>query len=381
MSGHVRNRGKSWFYKHELPRDPVTGKRRYSEKGGFRTKRDAQAALTESIARIQRGQFVAPETTTLADFLREWLPGYALTVRETTAARNESLIRAQIIPRLGHARLQDLRPRTLEQFYATLIAGDEDHKPVSVSTMQSIHGVLSRALSDAERDERIGRNPARSAKRPRGASTTKELSVWTPSETGEFLSAMEGNPRHALWHLMLWTGLRRGEALALRWSDVDLENGHLRVTRQLVAPKHLGYFTEPKTQAGRRRVDLDPATVLVLRGHRRRQNEQRLCVGALWVDHDLLFCADDGVPLLPRSVSAWFAQDVKRCGARKISVHGMRHTHATMMMGIASPKVVQERLGHANVSITLGTYSHVQPGMQRAAIDRMADLHGGAPIS
>ncbi|MCW2922811.1 MAG: putative prophage phiRv2 integrase [Thermoleophilia bacterium] len=126
---------------------------------------------------------------------------------------------------------------------------------------------------------------------------------------------------------------------------------------------------------------MDRHTVTVMRAHRDRQSEQRLSVGALWKDHDLVFAGDDGAPLLPRSVSAAFRKDVTRCEMPRITVHGMRHTQATMMMGLASPKVVQERLGHANVSITLGTYSHVQPGMQREAVDKLSELMGRADAS
>jgi hypothetical protein len=164
MKGTTRKRGATWSFKHDNTPHPVTGKRRTVERGGFPTKRAALEALNESLAALRRGDSVERERTTLREYLDEWMPRYSTTVRPSTVARNTSLIRAHIVPRLGHLRLQQVRATDLEDFYVQCLSGDQPLKP---STVRSIHGLLCKALGDAERHGRITRNPASLAKPPK----------------------------------------------------------------------------------------------------------------------------------------------------------------------------------------------------------------------
>jgi integrase len=172
----------------------------------------------------------------------------------------------------------------------------------------------------------------------------------------------------ALWVLALHTGLRRGELLGLRWGDVDLDRAVLHVRRSLVQSGGVMGFQEPKTSSGRRTIALDAPCVVALREHRARQAEQRLRMGSLWQDHDQVFATELGTPLEPSNVDWRFRALLARAGVPRIPFHGLRHTHATLLMkhGV-HPKVASERLGHANITLTLSTYSHVLPQMQEEA--------------
>jgi integrase len=187
---------------------------------------------------------------------------------------------------------------------------------------------------------------------------------------------VEGKERHAMWHVSLYTGLRRGELLGLRWTDVDLDARSIRVAQQFVAPSHEGHFANPKSKTARRTVEITEATAQVLRAHRARQNADRLTAGSGW-QGDLVFSDALGAPLLPRTVSAWFKKDVQVAGVPSATLHDLRHTHASLLLRAGvNPKVVQERLGHSDVTTTLRTYSHVMPGMQRHAATAFAELLG-----
>ena len=174
-----------------------------------------------------------------------------------------------------------------------------------------------------------------------------------------------------LWFTFLSTGPRVGELLGLRWRDVDLGRGLLRVVRKLVELRGRLYFeVVAKTAAGQRPVALDEATVAILGVHRDRQQALRQQLGGAWGDQDLVFCNQAGGPLYPCNVARRFTALVRRSGLPKLSPHGMRHTHATLLLGEdVHPKLVSERLGHASIGITLNTYSHVLPGMHRKAAD------------
>lgn len=173
---------------------------------------------------------------------------------------------------------------------------------------------------------------------------------------------------HPLWVVLSTTGLRRGEALGLRWSDVDLDTGRVRIVQTVIQIRGAVSMGEPKTDRGRRAITLDDGTVAALRAHRHEMNEQRLLVGADFTDHDLLFRLPSGEPLHPDAVSATFERQVRRYGLPRLTLHGLRHTWATLALesGV-HPRVVQERLGHSTIAITLGIYSHVSPTLGDAA--------------
>ena len=244
-------------------------------------------------------------------------------------------------------------------------------------TVNYIHTILHRAFKDAVRWGRLARNPASAADPPRSAKKPDAAQAWDAATLRLFLDAsrLHQDPLHALWVLLATTGMRRGEALGLRWGDVDLSAGRCRVTQTVIQVRSAVAISQPKTSTGRRSISLDSATVAVLREHRHRMLEQRLLVGPVFRDADLVFHQSDGDCLHPEAVSGVFVRRVQRYGLSRLTLHGLRHTWATLALeqGV-HPRVVQERLGHANIAITLDIYSHVSPVLHDEAAELVAGL-------
>ena len=232
------------------------------------------------------------------------------------------------------------------------------------------------ALNDAVRWDRLLRNPCDAADPPRlGGTKEEKTQAWTSQELRQFLEAVKNDRLYPLWLTLAMTGMRRGEALALRWTDVDLERARLSVRRSLVPINGTVEVHEPKTSRGRRLVALDPFTVSVLRAWSRRQKEERLEWGPAWTDSGLLFTRADGKLIHPERVSKAFRAAVKKTGLPQIHLHDLRHTHATLALEAGvHPKVVSDRLGHATVAITLDIYSHAIPALSEEAAATVAAL-------
>ena len=366
--GSVRQRGSTWTVVFDEPR--ADGRRRQRTKGGFRTRKDAERYLREHLVSLDAGTYMAPHKLTVATYLAEhWLPAIqARGLRPSTLARYESHVRCAISPALGGLPLQGLMPTHLNKLYGDLRAAGRAPK-----TIRNIHGVLSKALADAERWALVGRNAARLADVP--AVARPKLRVWSPEQTRAFLSAVTSDRLFAAWLLAATTGMRRGELLGLRWADVDLDVGVLRVAQARVRAGNQVVVGEPKTARGRRTIALDPATVAALRQHRKRQAEERLVAGPHYADSGLVFTMPDGSPIHPNRFGLWFRRRARTAGLPAIRLHDMRHSYATA--GLAAgvpPKVISERLGHATVAFTLDTYTSALPAMDKSAADVVAAL-------
>jgi integrase len=236
-----------------------------------------------------------------------------------------------------------------------------------------VHATIRRALADATRWGLVPRNVALLASPPCPGRT--ELQVWTAADLRSFLVHVQGDRLYAPWLLAASTGMRRGEVLGLQWPDVDLGRGRVRVRRSLVTVGHQVVVSEPKTAKGRRSVALDPATVIAIKAWRKHQTAERLAWGPAWTDSGLVFTREDGRPLHPREVTRAFTRHVLAAELPMIRLHDLRHTHATLALAAGvHPKIVQERLGHANIAITLDTYSHAVPALEEQAAATVAAL-------
>ena len=368
MRGSIIKRGSSYSVVLDLGRGP-DGKRIRKWHSGFATKRDAERARVELLGRIDQGAYVEPSRLTVAAFLRDqWLPGLKAQVRPGTWEEHRSKVDVHICPAFGGERLQRLSPAHLNALYADLLA-----KGLSARTVLHVHATIRRALADAVKWNYLPRNVAQQASPPRPGRP--ELTTWTASELRGFLEHVTGDRLYGLWLLAASTGMRRGEVLGLRWADVDLQAARVAVRQALVAVGHQVVTSEPKTAKGRRSVALDPATVEALKAHRKQQLAERLAWGPAWVDSGLVFTREDGRPLHPREVTRAFSRHVLAAGLPVIRLHDLRHTHATLALQAGvHPKVVQERLGHANIAITLDTYSHAVPALEEQAAATVARL-------
>jgi integrase len=376
VRGHFKRRGERWYFWAELE-PSATGKRRQVSRGGFATRKEAEAAFAGFRDQVRTGTYVEPMKATLAAYLvDEWLPAIRASVRPTTHDHYARMVRAYVVPSLGHVRLQTLSPAQLNAFYADLLLGGGRTRPgapLAPKTVRHAHTMLHKALNDAVKWGRVSKNAADLAEPPRPA--TPEMKVWDTEQLRTFLESVQDDRLFAAWLLLVTTGMRRGEVLGLRWNDVNLDVARVSVVRTLTVVGHDVLVSEPKTAKGRRSVALDPATTAALRDHRREQRKERLAFGEGWNDEKLVFTLEDGTRIHPTRLSAWFSQHARRVGLPAIRLHDLRHSYATAALSAGIPaKVVSERLGHANVSITLDTYSHVLPSLQEDAAAAVAAL-------
>ena len=364
----------------------ASGKRRQKWHSGYRTKRDAEGALAELVGSVNKGAYVAPARQTVADYLTvDWLPAVRGTLRASTYDSYARNIRLHVIPHIGGLQLQQLDGPILNRWYHAMGAG-ETRKELSKRSVAYIATIVHRALADAVRWNRLLANPADRSDPPRVRMADRAARpTWTAAQLAQALAALEDDRLAALWFLYATTGMRRGEALGLRWRSVDLEAGTASIHETLVTTgvRHEGDqgfgWETPKTAKGRRSVALDPRTVAALRGHRVRQAQERLLAGPGYDDQDLVFAEVDGRPLHPKSISETWNSRVRTLGLPHLSLHGLRHTYCTLALEAAvHPRVVQERVGHASVSITLDLYSHVNPAMQADAADKVANVIFGS---
>ncbi len=309
---------------------------------------------------------------------KEWLPAVKATIRPSTYNSYVQHVECHIAPHIGTVKLQKLSGSQVNALYAELAeTGRKDGKTgLSPMTIHHVHACLHKACKDAVRWGRISRNPLDAADPPRKKGDgTKEMKTWTKENLRAFLEAVHDDRLCPLWHTIAMTGMRRGEAIGLRWSDIDLEGGRLAVRRALIPNGREVIVSEPKTVKGRRVIAIDPGTIEVLKAQAARQLEEQNDWDDGWIETGLVFTAENGAALDPESISRYWRQAVKKSMLPSIRLHDLRHTHATLALqaGI-HPKVVSERLGHATVSITLETYSHAIPAMQEEAAALIAGL-------
>jgi len=371
MRGHIIKRYRnSYSVVLNLGADPATGKRKQQWISVKGTKREAEKKLAELLHQLDSGTFMRPGKTTVADYLEQWLKDCCwANLAPRTAEGYESIVRRHLIPSLGRIPLTQLKPEHLQHVYSDELTAGFSHR-----TVRYMHVTLHKALHNAVKLGMILRNPADAVEPPK--VQRHDMHTMNESDIHIFLEYARSTSYYALFYMALFTGMRRSELLALRWSDIDLILCQLSVTRAL---HHLQdgtlIFSQPKTAKGRRLISLSPSTAVVLREHREQQEKMKRQLGLTVTEDDLVFCQADGKPLLPNSVSHAWTKLASRTGLKGVRLHDARHTHASLLLkqGV-HPKIVQERLGHASIQITLDTYSHVAPGLQQAAANRFDDI-------
>jgi len=367
MRGHITKRGKdSYTIVLDLGRDPETGKRKQQWVSVKGTKKEVEKRLSELLHQLDTGTFMRPTKTTLAEYLERWLKDYVWpNLAPRTAEGYEHIMRHHLIPSLGSMVLAQLKPEHLQRYYSEKLSGG-----LSAQTVRHHHTALHKALQTAVEWGLLARNVADAVSTPRVQRT--EMQTWNEDEIAVFLEAAKDSYYFALFYTALFTGMRRSELLALRWCDLDLLLCQVYVSRSLhVLRGGEVVFRPPKTAKGRRMIALSPSAVSVLRKHQEKQEMEGILLGKILTNEDLVFSHFDGKPLLPNTVTHAWIKLVRRIGLKAIRFHDVRHTHASLMLKQgAHPKVVQERLGHSGIQITLDTYSHVAPGLQEAAAQR-----------
>lgn len=341
-------------------------RRRISVYGG--TRAEAQRKLTTRLADAERGIPVPERSWTIAGYLDYWLSEVApLRLRPKTLELYESVIRIHLKPLLGHQSLTKLSVPILQQKLNHHLAAGH-----SVRTVRGVRTVLSAALTRAMREELVTRNVARLVELP--SEQPKEVIPWTAQEAGRFLSVAKNDPRFAAYLLLMLFGLRRGELLGLRWSDVDWDNGQIHIRQQLLQIGGELQVGPVKTRAGQRDLPLIPLARTVLAQHQARS------AAAEHNAWDLVITGDDGRPLWPRNFARMFHRSREQAGLRRIRIHDLRHMTATMLKDLGVPaRDAQLILGHAHISTTQQIYQHGDAAAQHQAIDRIGQVLQALP--
>jgi integrase len=375
--GHLRSRGQhSWELKFDLGRDPLTGKRLTRHVSFKGTKREAQAELTRLLNRKAEGTYVDPTKMSVAEYLEHWLTvDIDRRVAPKTAQRHRQIVHNNIIPRLGSVPVRKLTAVHIEAFEAELqregyLKGRKRGQGLTAQTVLHVHRTLSQALEHAVSTEVLFKNPTAQVRPPR--PPRREVKILTKSEIATVLRATADTALHLPVLVSVMTGLRRGELFALRWSDVDLTKGRLTVNQSLEQIKRRGeakrenVFKPPKTATSRRTITIPPLPLAALRQHKSTQASQHLRLGL--GKPTLVFTLADGSPTDLDAVTKAFGKVVTETRVTRITFHGLRHTHIShLLMDNIHPKVVSERAGHANVSITLSVYAAYLPTLQADA--------------
>ena len=324
--------------------------------------RKAEALKTKLLGEVDKGDYQQPSKMTLEKYLLEWQAGLPGPVSDRTCELYEYLCRVHIISAIGSHPLAQLRNAQIQSLYSAKLKSG-----LSPRTAELIIACLHKALKNAVKTGLLTINPADNVTKVK--PERHEMKTLQEGDINVFLAAAKKTDYYPLFFTYLYTGLRRSELLSVKWSDCDLLGMTLSVNRGMEFVKNKITFKAPKTKTSRRLIALTPKNCVVLREHRAAQDRTRQQLDlAVTNDNDLVFAHEDGSPLLPNTITHVWIKLVRRNGFYGVRLHDARHTHASLLLkqGV-HPKVVQERLGHASIAMTLDTYSHTVQGMQKAA--------------
>ncbi len=344
-----------------------------------KTRSEVAAKLVRALSDREGGLLIDAGSLTVGEWLDRWLKDCleplvdAGKLTHSTFVRYKGITNNHLKPTLGHRKLKTLTRAEVRRLYR------EKGEALSARSVDYIHVTLQKALSQAVRDDLLPRNVAE-GERPRGSRDRKEVRALFPAQVRALLSAAEDLRNEALYVVAVHTGLRQGQLLGLKWTDVDLEGRRLSVRRALKVTDHGLDFGAPKNKASRRSVPLSKTALTTLRAHRTRQNEERLRLGDLWQEHDLVFPNRVGKALDHNNLyHREFKALLKKAGLEDqgFTFHSLRHTFASALCNRREhPKVVQSLLGHSSITQTMDTYSHLMEGIGGDAVSSLDEAYG-----
>lgn len=375
MRGTIKKDGASWYVLFDLGKDPVTGKRKQKKKRGFKRQGDAQKYLTEQLNAINKGTYFEPKDIKFGEYLDYWIENHA---KPNTAVRTlegyNYIVQQHLKPTLGNVKIAHLLPSHLQEYYSQKLADEEQNKKgLSAQSVKHHHRLIHKALKDAVKWQFIGRNVAEAVTPPKVKKV--EMKIWNAEQVKIFLNAAKESVYYPVYLTAIHTGMRRGEVLGLRWQDVDFDDDKIYVRQALQEVKKVGLtFKEPKS--GKSRSITIPAFLKKELKKVYKQNlENKLSFGQLYNDFDLIFSQKNGKPIQPTELARNYRKCVEKSCLPYIRFHDLRHTHATILFKLGEhPKQVSERLGHSTIGITLDTYTHMLPSMQKETALKLEEL-------
>lgn len=354
--------GQRWMFKMYTTPDPQTGIKKQTTRRGFKTKKEAMAAAIQLEQEVVNGVLINNNNLTYEEVFNQWFSNHSKTIKESTKKTIESKFRSHILPRFGKLKIKDISKAYCQKMFneiANLIASANDIK------IQA-----NQVFKYAVKMDIITRNPMEYVTIPK---QKRELlndenegdvrNYWTKEEVKKFLSITKREISfrdHVLFHLLIYTGARKGELLALTWDDIDFEAGSIRLWKTLFQANGHHLFQTPKTKDSKRLISLDNQTVNLLKKWRISQMKEDLANGATTSGNNVVFTRDDGTPLRLAYLNEKLNILIKKHNLHPITIHGLRHTHASLLFEAgASIKEVQERLGHTDIQMTMNIYTHV----------------------
>ena len=337
-----------------------------------KTRKEAYEKLKKAQHELQQGTLVTGPQQTMKQYLEHWLEEvHKPTIRISSYVKYRGLLNRHILPPLGHIQVQKLAPQHVQALYACKLK-----EGLTARTVHSIHSILHKALDNAVRWGLVPRNVCDAVSQPRPVQ--HEIQPLSKEQAQRLLQAARTHRLEVLLIVALATGMRRGELLSLRWKDISFEDASLQVRRTMNRIVGHGYVeSETKTAKGRRQIMLPLLVVEALKQQRTRQLEARLKAGGAWQEHNLVFCNIYGGFLDPANVLRLFHKLLEEADLPRVRFHDLRHSAATILLSMGiHPKVVQELLGHSQIGMTMDTYSHVLPSMQKEAMEKWDDLFG-----
>lgn len=368
----------------EMDRDPKTGKRkrkkvRAKENGKILNQKETKKLMTKLLYEIEQGTYIEPSQLTLEDFFQQWIDNYCNSNLESTTAENYGIIISKhIVPGLGNIPIGKLRPLHIQNYYTEKLQnGRVDGKGgLSNRSVRYHHSILNKALDTAVKWKIISHNPCKDVNPPK--KIIKEKKIFTPEQLKTFFKYIKDKPLFELFFLDPYTGLRRGELLGLQWQYVNFNKEEIQVVNTIQIVNKQIIFKKPKNKKSIRTIPLSHECFFMLKRLQQKQKRHKLKYAKAYQDYDLLFCNEDGTPLNPKSVSKRFGEYAKDAGLKDLTLHSMRHTFATYLLGSGKDlKTVQELLGHKLASTTLDTYGHAIPGNKKEAINDLSNIFSG----
>lgn len=366
--------GRNWSYVLRVP-DLATGKTKPQWVGGFDSEKSAKLARDKARVSLSSSTYVSPSKATVGEYLSTWINDvHASQLKATTLERYKQVINKHLIPELGAIKLQDLRASHVQALYTNLLTRPTaTGEPLSPRTVELIGTVLKIAIKYAVNvDEVMAVNPANRVPLPKGKGSIP--APWSIQELNTFLDVARTHRLFFFFRLSAFTGARRGELLALKWSDFDgsaitISKNRLSVSKQVLVQNSTKGGTN-----GQRRVPLDRETIELFNAHRKRQLIERLALGEYWHDTGYVFTQENGLPIYPHTPSDLFKKLLKKAGLRPTRLHDQRHLHATELLRLGEPlHVVASRLGHRDAMVTATIYAHVSDQQAETASSTFAN--------